>query len=121
MAQQLSVRAAPSDYSLVHSFSDRLDRLETLLVCSSSPSAEEVLNELMTRKDKLPNPCLHAEPEMEVSPIKDSDEALEDEKDSHIVDGRCINFDIYDDRVDKGIQTESIPGSSSDDVQECPS
>ena len=42
------------------------------------------------------------------------------ENDLKFTDRRCINFDIYDDRADKGVQTELDSVSVLDEAQECP-
>ena len=88
------------------SFQERLERLETLLVCSSqlSPDVDSVLTELLNRRS---NP----EPEKELSPIK---EAIEKEMNNAPVLPECLFFGIYSDTEE--IDEDSITISKCEEI-----
>jgi hypothetical protein len=101
--------------SCVSIFADRLDRLETLFICTPNKEVDDVLSEMLARKSAqaawvpLPTGTICKEPECETSPLKavgfDNASETEENEDMEKVD--LNKFDIFEPGVDAEVQTDS--------------
>merc|ERR1719454_1836968 len=83
------------------SLQTRVDRLETLLVCTPSPSVDEVLEQMLQKQLRDNCHIKSVEPESEMSPHKARVASLRTE----VLERSATNlFDIFEDRHDAETQ-----------------